>query len=128
MATLNKAESSSDPKDCVIGKFFYNIDTTLPRSLKSDQNYFVEVDPETHGFNSAFGGLDKEGVDMPVINGRNLQITVDENGFQLTPCSFRELDYTQDIEILSKYYPQAADLVKQTRGAYKVYSYAHIVR
>lgn len=128
MATFNEVKSGCDLKDCVIGKFFYNIDPTIPRSLKSDQSYYVEIDPETHGFKSAFGGMDNEGIDMSVVDGRNLQITVDEYGFQLSPCNFCDLDFTKDTEILTKYYPQTAEYVKQTLGAYKVYSYAHMVR
>lgn len=109
-------------------KFYYNIDNTLPRSLKSNQSYFVEVDPVTHGFKTAFSGTDSVGIDVEVRSGRNLGFTVDGNGFQLSPCNFGEVDFTQDMEILRNYYPQVAEYVKQTLGAYKVFSYAHVVR
>jgi hypothetical protein len=113
----------------VTAKMYFQNEST-PRSIRTTGTNFVEIDPVTHGFKTRFPGLTEEPIEVVVRDGRKLEIpmTLDNNGFQLSPCHFDDIDFSQDMEILTKYYPQVADYLKETLGASKVYCFAHMVR
>lgn len=109
------------------GDFNYQ-DQEVVRGLKSSGQIYVEIDPVTSGFKSEFFGTKAVSKEMKVLNGRDLQMTLDTNGFTMLPSDFTAIDFTDEQDILRNYYPQVAEFVKAATGAYKVLCFDHVVR
>ncbi len=109
-----------------VGKFIYQ-DENVPRGLKTNGQIYVDIDPITSGFKE-FVGIKRIEKEMKVHNGRGLGMTIDNNGFTLVPTNFSDIDFTDDYDILNNYYPQVAELIKQSTGAFKVICFDHVVR
>mmetsp|Transcript_20462 Transcript_20462/g.22230 ORF Transcript_20462/g.22230 Transcript_20462/m.22230 type:complete len:322 (-) Transcript_20462:140-1105(-) len=109
-----------------VGKFIYQ-DENVPRGLKTNGQIYVDIDPITSGFKE-FVGINRIEKEMKVYNGRDLGMTIDNNGFTLVPTNFTNIDFTDDYDILNNYYPQVAELIKQSTGAFKVICFDHVVR
>lgn len=120
---------SSFPSDFrdTVGDFNYQ-DEDVIRGLKSSGQIYVEIDPVTSGFKSEFFGTKIISKEMPVHNGRELNMTLDDNGFTMLPADFSNVDFTNEQDILQNYYPQVADFVKKSTGAFKVFCFDHVVR
>lgn len=110
-----------------IGDFFYQ-DQDVARGLKSNGQIYVEIDPVTSGFKSEFYGTKKVCKEMTVHNGRELEMTIDGNGFTMIPSSFSNIDFTDEVDILTNYYPEVSEFVRKATGAYKVVCFDHVVR
>lgn len=109
-----------------LGSFIYQ-DEDVVRGLTSSGLVHVDIDPVTSGFKE-FIGVKRIEKEMKVHNGRGLNMTLDNNGFTMLPTTFTEIDFTNEQDILNNYYPQVAEFVKQTTGAYKVVCFDHVVR
>lgn len=102
-----------------------------PRSLESTGAIYADVDPVTGGF-ATWVGDSKETVSVPIYNARAAAggpMMLDQNGFQLVQDhALVPVDFYNEHEILSRYYPQVADLMRATLGAHKVVVFDHVVR
>ena len=67
-------------------------------------------------------------IEVKILNGRDLGMSVDRNGFAMVPHKFPRLDYYDESQVLSEYYPECCRLVKEMTGARKVYAFDHNIR
>lgn len=76
-------------------------------------------------------GYDNQVFSVPLYNARDKDKTLDINGFELVTPSTpfpAHIDFTNDVEIMTQYYPMIADFVRIHLGAYKVFPFNHYVR
>ena len=67
-------------------------------------------------------------VDVTIKNGRQLDMSIDKNGFAMVPHSYNHIDYYNESEVLKTYYPECCRLVQEMTGAKKVYAFDHNIR
>jgi hypothetical protein len=67
-------------------------------------------------------------VEVKVLDGRELGMSVDKNGFTMVPHKCPQLDYYDESQVLKEYYPECCRLVKEITGARKVYAFDHNIR
>ena len=98
------------------------------RSLFSTGNIFV--DRATTGSDSLPVGLDTVPVKVDIYNGRvfNSSISLDKNGFIMVPHVYPHVDYYDEGQILSQYYPECCKLVQSVTGAREVFAFDHNIR
>jgi hypothetical protein len=85
----------------------------------SNGTVYATIDPVTSGFKE-FVGTEKIPINVPIYNGRNKSLTLDENGFELRAHPLPNINFYNEDEILSKYYENVSNYVKEVTGAYKV--------
>eukprot|EP01033_Poteriospumella_lacustris_P020343 gene20344-14890_t len=76
-------------------------------------------------------GYDNQVFSVPLYNARDQHKTLDTNGFELVTPSTpfpAHIDFTNDVDIMTQYYPLIADFVRHHLGAYKVVPFNHYVR
>jgi len=73
-------------------------------------------------------GVDVEPVSVSLTDGRSLGLTLDRHGVELLPSPFVHHDYYDIDEVLSKYYHECAQLVRQATGARRVIAFDHNIR
>lgn len=73
-------------------------------------------------------GLDFAPVNVPIANGRILDLSLDKNGVTMVSHVYDHVDYYDKTQVVSKYYPECCRLVKKVTGASKVYAFDHNVR
>ena len=75
--------------------------------------------------------MTNESVRTTVRDGRNFDLSLDNNGFELIP-SETKLEtsdfYSDEANIKSSYYQEMEELVKFRTGAAKVVAFNHVVR
>lgn len=73
-------------------------------------------------------GLKPDPVLITALNGRNLVLTLDVNGFTILSEQAPAIDFYAEDQILSQYYDHCCQLVKKITGASKVYAFDHNIR
>eukprot|EP00164_Ancoracysta_twista_P007618 GFYU01010850.1.p1 GENE.GFYU01010850.1~~GFYU01010850.1.p1 ORF type:complete len:332 (-),score=90.65 GFYU01010850.1:128-1123(-) len=107
------------------GFFTYQSDK-VPCSLVSTGN--VYLNRAVTGSDAEPTGLDPTPVEYDVYDGRDAGLTIDSNGFQLFEHKYSHVDYYDEQQIVTKYYPEVAAFLKEKLGAKKVYVFDHNVR
>lgn len=113
------------------GTFNY-LDQQVRSSLFRNGRVLTRRDRD--GNDAGRDGVDMAASKMSVVDARTLdansQRTVERNGFELMcrPLKDGDLDFFNHYDVVTDYYPQCAELVKQTTGAAQVYAFDHNVR
>ena len=85
------------------------------------------VDPVTGGF-ATWEGDCKKPLLVPIFNARKKEFDLDANGFQLVKHGTKLIDFFDERIIISQYYPDVAQFMKETLGAHRVFAFDHVVR
>lgn len=109
----------------VKGSFNYQ-SASVPHSLYSTGK--VYLDRDATGTDNEPVGLDPSPTEVTVHDGRSLNMTLDINGFILTPHVYNHIDYMNEEEIVGQYYTEVCHFVKEQMGADKVIAFDHNVR
>eukprot|EP01037_Dinobryon_pediforme_P035228 gene35228-41528_t len=94
----------------------------VKRCLAANGEVYAVIDPVTNGF-AEMVGYDNQVFSVPLYNARGQHKTLDTNGFELVTPSTpfpAHIDLTNDVDIMSQYYPLIADCVRHPLSAYKV--------
>jgi hypothetical protein len=67
-------------------------------------------------------------VEVKILDGRELSMSIDKNGFTMAPHKCPRLDFYDESQVLKEYYPECCRLVKEMTGARKVYAFDHNIR
>lgn len=98
----------------------------VPRSLVSTNSIFV--DRHISGSDSEPIGLITLPTEVEMENGRFLDMNLDKNGFTLVTHSYDHINYYEEDQILSTYYPECCNLVRKHTGAREVFAFDHNIR
>ena len=113
------------------GEFTY-LAGSVENSLYGNGKVFMSRD--RHGNDSPWEGADPEKRRMPVYDARGLagpqRRTLDANGFELVerPTALPEIDFLDHDQIVRRYYPRCADIVREKSGARSVAAFDHNIR
>jgi hypothetical protein len=99
-------------------------------------NYMAEATakPVNYAFDPPAGVLRSSGKhvaqDVAIRNGREVvdELSLDTNGFVLTPHETAVRDFYDSEEVKSVYYPEVERLLKRVTGAERVLIFDHVVR
>ena len=114
-----------------IGSFKY-LTESVEHSLY--RNGKVLTTRDTDGSDACWKGVDLESRDMPVHDARNIEKisrrTLVQNGFELCerPLDMPSLEFLNNDQVVRKYYPHCAEIVRDASGASFVTSFDHNVR
>lgn len=102
------------------------------RCLAANGEVYAVIDPVTNGF-AEMVGYDNQVFSVPLYNARGKDKKLDVNGFELVPPTPSapfpvDIDFTDENDILTRYYPLMEEFLRQHLGAYKVYAFNHYVR
>ena len=65
---------------------------------------------------------------VDITDARTLQPSFDEEGFELHQIAHDEIDFLKHADVVLKYYPVVADLVRKITGAKDVFCFDHNLR
>ena len=99
----------------------------VPRSLTSTHTIYVDRDVNGSNFANPVG-LETEPTEVEIYNARNLDIQLDTNGCSLVSHAYPHIDYFEEEQIISKYYPECCKLVQKQTGAREVFAFDHNIR
>ena len=99
-------------------------------------NYLAEAMPKpvNYAYDPPVGVLRSSGKhvaqDVTIRNGREVldELSLDTNGFVLTPHETAVRDFYDSEEVKSVYYPEVERLLKRVTGAERVLIFDHVVR
>ena len=99
-------------------------------------NYLAEATPKpvNYAYDPPVGVLRSSGKhvaqDVTIRNGREVldELSLDTNGFVLTPHETAVTDFYDSEEVKSVYYPEVERLLKRVTGAERVLIFDHVVR
>lgn len=120
--------ASTDLQPDFIGDLVFQSDET-PRSLHSTGKIYADVDPITGGF-ASWVGDNSVTIPVPIYNARkHPQLNLNQNGFQFVEHNITTpIDFYDENQIISTYYPKVEEYMKMTLNAYRVFVFDHIVR
>ena len=105
---------------------------SVKNSLYRNGKVFTRRD--TGGNDSDTTGIDLEERQMPVHDARRLRSSqrpvLDVNGFEMLerPLEDGDIDFLSHDEVVSRYYPHCADIVREASGAHCVAAFDHNIR
>jgi len=117
-------------REITSGIFRYMDDSVQPSLFRNGK---VLTWRDQDGSDAGWQGVSFTDVPVPVRNARLLggtqRRTVVANGFELLehPVSTASLDYLDHSEVVRRYYPQCAEIVREVTGA-QVFAFDHNVR
>jgi len=97
----------------------------LVRGAEKPVRYVDEPPPGAEGYN---GIDDPHEVRIEDGRGREVEFTLDRNGFALINAPTRVIDFYSPDEVKTVYYPEVERLLKQQLGASRVFIFDHTVR
>src|SRR6266851_9773347 len=105
-------------------------------SVVASLNYLAEATPKpvNYAYDPPAGVQRRSGKhvaqNVAIHNGREVldELSLDTNGFVLTPHETAVKDFCDPDEVRSVYYPEVARLLKRITGAERVLIFDHIVR
>jgi len=127
---MNDALVQQQQREITSGIFKYMDDTAQPSLFRNGK---VLTRRDQDGSDAGWQGVSFTDVRVPVHNARLLtgkeRRTVVENGFELLerPVSTASLDFLDHAEVVRRYYPQCAEIVREATGA-RVFAFDHNVR
>ncbi|VDB84626.1 unnamed protein product [Peniophora sp. CBMAI 1063] len=88
---------------------------------------FIKENPVEGVRGQNFGRVAKF-VEIGNLRGREDSMRLDKNGFQFFHHPAKHMAFDNDQEIRDEYYPESAQLIKETTGAHRVVIFDHTVR
>jgi len=98
----------------------------VPTSL--ERTGLVGTVRDGKGSDGEFFGVDPVPVDVDLHDARGAGLTLDAHGFQLVEHKYDHVDYYNNNQVLSKYYPEVEALVTKALGAKRCLAFDHNVR
>lgn len=104
---------------------------TANPSIEGIINYMQPMDrrPEYYLYTPPDGTVqyrpENEKRSMPVHDGRKANLSLDGHGFELVPHKSAVKDFYDNDEVKEIYYPEVADLLKASTGAFRVLTFDH---
>ena len=124
-----KTSVDTTSADVRTGRFEYMQPSVIP-SLHRNGKVLTRRD--VNGSDAGSEGVDLEPVQMPVQDARGLtgesRPTLGRNGFELVQQPASELDFLDHKQVVSNYYPQCAEVIRNFTGASVVAAFDHNIR
>lgn len=114
-----------------VGNFRY-LDDPVEHSLFRNGKVLTRRDQD--GSDAGTEGVDTKSREVFVNNARHLQgaerRTISTHGFELLsqPSAYLQLDFFEHQQVVRDYYPECAEIIKQTVGATQVFAFDHNIR
>ncbi|KAE8153100.1 amino acid permease-domain-containing protein [Aspergillus avenaceus] len=106
-----------------------------PRHVQTTLHFLKEFDDGSHLAPTYVGQpetYNRPTLEVPVtihdVSGRELDYTLDQNGFQFYYHTSKEKDFLDDEKIKNEYYPETEQLLKDATGASRVFIFDHTIR
>ncbi|CAE7343311.1 unnamed protein product, partial [Symbiodinium necroappetens] len=98
----------------------------VPRSIISTGR--VGTNRDLLGSDGEFFGTDPVALEVPIANGRDEKLNLDENGFCLLPHGWAHIDYYDNEKVIETYYSECEDIVRKATGASRALAFDHNIR
>ncbi|CAE7196806.1 unnamed protein product [Symbiodinium natans] len=108
-----------------MGRLYFQSDQ-VPRSILSTGR--VGTNRDLLGSDGEFFGTDPVALEVPIENGRDQLLNLDDNGFCLRRHEWAHIDYYDNEMVIDKYYAECEDIVRKTTGASKALAFDHNIR
>ncbi|CAE7753213.1 unnamed protein product [Symbiodinium sp. CCMP2456] len=108
-----------------VGRLYFQSDQ-VPRSIISTGR--VGTNRDLLGSDGEFFGTDPVALEVPIANGRDEKLNLDENGFCLLPHSWAHIDYYDNEMVVETYYSECEDIVRKATGASRALAFDHNIR
>ena len=109
-----------------VGRFSYLSDDT-ERSITSTGRVGTRRDA-TGSDGGTFGIKGNTTVELPVLNARPLNTSLDVEGVRLVSHRWEHIDYYDEVSVLKSYYPECCELVRRQTGGSRVIAFDHNIR
>ena len=101
-------------------------DDSVTRSLNASGKVYTKRDQG--GSDAGTVGTSWRQRKVPIVNGRGMNLTLEQDGVELREHLWDHIDYYDNEAVLNTYYPECCELVKQMTGASRVMAFDHNLR
>ncbi|KAF9889369.1 hypothetical protein FE257_007479 [Aspergillus nanangensis] len=135
MASAAVQSARAQPPSLLSEGFKASNSSGRPHDVQTTLNFIKEMPDGSHKAPNYVGRadtyerpLDTVPVTIHDVSGRELDYTLDGQGFQFYYHESREKDFLDDEKIQREYYPETEQLLKDATGASRVFIFDHTIR